>query len=194
VTASPAVFDFDKLNWLNRHYLKVAEPERVTDLAWPYFVAADLLPSESASPIEAWVPKMLALFIPAVDRLDQLPEKTRFVFRHDPAAAKVDPENAELLATESSQKVLAALASRVQAASVPVTPEQFKTWMNEIKTETGVKGKELFHPVRIALPGSHSGPEFDKLIPLIEEGSTLRLPEHIPSVRERVANFIAGRS
>jgi nondiscriminating glutamyl-tRNA synthetase len=186
VTASPAVFDFDKLNWLNRHYLKVAEPERVTDLAWPYFVAADLLPSESASPIEAWVPKMLALFIPAVDRLDQLPEKTRFVFRHDPAAAKVDPENAELLATESSQKVLAALASRVQAASVPVTPE--------IKTETGVKGKELFHPVRIALTGSHSGPEFDKLIPLIEEGSTLRLPEHIPSVRERVANFIAGRS
>ena len=56
-------------------------------------------------------------------------------------------------------------------------------------TETEVKGKELFHPVRIALTGSHSGPEFDKLIPLIEEGSMLPLPEHIPSVRERVLAF-----
>jgi nondiscriminating glutamyl-tRNA synthetase len=193
VTASPAVFDFDKLNWLNRHYMKLVQPERLADLSSPYFVDAGLLPSESSGAIEDWFTKLLALFIPAVDRLEQLPEKTRFVFRHDPAAAKADPENAELLATESSQKVLAALANRV-AAIESVTPEQFKAWMNEIKTETAVKGKELFHPVRIALTGSHSGPEFDKLIPLIEEGSTLTLPEHLPSVRERAVNFIAGRN
>jgi nondiscriminating glutamyl-tRNA synthetase len=193
VTASPAVFDFDKLNWLNRHYMKLVQPERLADLSSPYFVDAGLLPSESSGAIEDWFTKLLALFIPAVDRLEQLPEKTRFVFRHDPAAAKADPENAELLATESSQKVLAALANRV-AAIESVTPEQFKAWMNEIKTETAVKGKELFHPVRIALTGSHSGPEFDKLIPLIEEGSTLTLPEHLPSVRERVVNFLAGRN
>jgi nondiscriminating glutamyl-tRNA synthetase len=189
VTASPAVFDFDKLNWLNRHYLKLAEPERVTDLALPYFVDAGLLPAESSTAMKGWFTKLLALFIPAIDRLEQLPEKTRFVFRHDVAAAKTDPENAELLAAESSQKVLAALVTRVEATSDPLTPEQFKAWMNEIKTETGVKGKELFHPVRIALTGSHSGPEFDKLIPLIEEGSTLSLPEHIPGVRERVLGF-----
>ena len=110
-----------------------------------------------------------------------------------PTPPKPHPENAELLATESSQKVLAALAVRAQRLDGAVTAEQFKAWMNEIKTETGVKGKELFHPVRIALTGSHSGPEFDKLIPLIEEGSTLPLPEHIPSVRERVLNFITNQ-
>ena len=155
-------------------------------------MAAGLLPSESTTATATWFAKLLALFIPAVDRLDQLPEKTRFVFRHDPVAAKIDRENAELLATESSQKVLNALAELVRADSTPVTAEQFKAWMNEIKTETGVKGKELFHPVRIALTGSHSGPEFDKLIPLIEEGSTLPLPQHIPSVRERVLAFVTA--
>jgi nondiscriminating glutamyl-tRNA synthetase len=189
VTASPAVFDFDKLNWLNRHYMKLAEPARLTELALPYFVATNLLSAQSTNSVSEWFAKLLALFIPAVDRLDQLSEKTRFVFRHDVAAAKADPENAELLATERSHKVLVALAERVKANSAPVTAEQFKAWMNEIKTETGVKGKELFHPARIALTGSHSGPEFDKLIPLIEEGSTLNLPEHIPSVRERVVGF-----
>src|ERR1035438_7364110 len=37
VTPSPAIFDFDKLNWLNRHSLKQAAPERIADLAWEYF-------------------------------------------------------------------------------------------------------------------------------------------------------------
>ena len=39
VTPSPAIFDFDKLNWLNRHYLKQAEPERLATLSWGYFSA-----------------------------------------------------------------------------------------------------------------------------------------------------------
>ncbi len=190
VTASPAVFDFDKLNWLNRHYLKLADPERVTDLAWPYFAAAGLLPVEELPEVKSWFTKLLALFLPAVDRLEELPGKTHFVFRFDADAAQAHPDNAELLATESAQSVLAALALRARTFEGTLTAELFKAWMNEIKTETGVKGKELFHPVRIALTGSHSGPEFDKLIPLIEEGSTLPLPEHIPSVRERVLNFI----
>ncbi len=109
VTASPAVFDFDKLNWLNRHYMKLADPARITNLAAPYFVDAGLLPSGNNDEVATWFTKLLALFIPAIDRLEQLPQKTRFVFRHDVAAAKADPENAELLTTESSQKVLAAL-------------------------------------------------------------------------------------
>ena len=169
--------------------MKLAEPARLTDLALPYFVAANLLPADSTNEVKTWFAKLLALFVPAVDRLDQLPEKTRFVFRHDVEAAKADLENATLIATESSHKVLTALAERVKADSTPVAAEQFKTWMNEIKAETGVKGKELFHPVRIALTGSHSGPEFDKLIPIIEEGSRLNLPQPIPGVRERYLGF-----
>jgi glutamyl-tRNA synthetase/nondiscriminating glutamyl-tRNA synthetase len=64
--------------------------------------------------------------------------------------------------------------------------------MNEVKAETGAKGKDLFHPVRIALTGAHSGPEFDKLIPVIEAGSGLALPVHLLSVRERVETFLRG--
>jgi glutamyl/glutaminyl-tRNA synthetase len=88
--------------------------------------------------------------------------------------------------------VLAELASRVRAHAGPVTPEAFKAWMNEIKAITGVKGKELFHPVRVALTGAHSGPEFDKLIPLIEEGAELSRSwaQAIPSIRDRVVSFI----
>ena len=39
------------------------------------------------------------------------------------------------------------------------------------------------------ITGSHSGPEFDKLIPILEEGSRLDLPKHVLSLRERVEEF-----
>ena len=66
--------------------------------------------------------------------------------------------------------------------------------VNEVKAETGAKGKELFHPIRIVITGSHSGPEFDKLIPILEEGSHLQLPKHVLSVRERVEEFAKARA
>jgi nondiscriminating glutamyl-tRNA synthetase len=193
VTASPAVFDFDKLYWLNRHYLKLASAERIISLAWPYFEAHGWLPPQGLADdaTSAWLAKLVALFLPSVDKLEQLPERAKFVCEFDADAARADGENAALLRVESAQRVLAALAKRLASASGAVTPEQFKAWMNEIKSETGVKGKELFHPVRIALTGSHSGPEFDKLIPVIEEGATLSLPKHVLSVRERVECFLA---
>jgi glutamyl/glutaminyl-tRNA synthetase len=71
-----------------------------------------------------------------------------------------------------------------------VRPEDFNGWMNDVKAATGVKGKELFHPVRIALTGAHSGPEFDKVIPLIEDGAALGLG--ILDVRERLAAFVGA--
>ena len=193
VTASPAVFDWDKLLWLNRHYLKQAPPERLRELAWPYFVTAGVLPAREAADPETsvWLDSVVALLLTAVDRLDQLPEKAQAIFHYDATAARIDAENAPLLATGSAQQVLSAFAARVSRHTGGITPETFKAWMNEIKAETGVKGKELFHPVRIALTGSHSGPEFDKLVPILERGSTLALPVRVESVRERIAAFLA---
>ena len=194
VTASPAVFDWEKLHWLNRHYLKAADPDRVAELAWPHFTIAGFLPpTEAASPaVMAWFGRLLALFLPAVSQLDELPAKAALIFHFDPAAARASQENAAILATESAQKVLAAFAARVQSHAGSVTAEQFKTWMNEVKAETGAKGKDLFHPIRIALTGNHSGPEFDKLIPLVEEGSGLDLFVHVLNVRERLEQFMGS--
>ena len=87
--------------------------------------------------------------------------------------------------------MLAAFARELRTRPVRLTAERFKAIVNEVKTETGVKGKELFHPVRIAVTGTHSGPEFDKLIPLIEEGSALAL-RRCSEKRERAGGGIRG--
>ena len=80
------------------------------------------------------------------------------------------------------------------AQSAQLTPEHFKQLVNEVKAETGAKGKELFHPIRLLVTGSHSGPEFDKLIPILEEGSRLALPKHVLSMWERVRAFAQAKA
>jgi len=189
VTPAPAIFDMEKLYWLNRHYLKQSSAERVAELALPFFHQAGLLPEAPDAAIGQWFRKLLALLVPYVDKLEQLPQKAAIVFHHDPAAAIAATDNAETLAGEKTSAVIKAFADRVSDENT-VTPERFKTIMNEVKDATGARGKELFHPVRIMLIGSHSGPEFDKLIPLLEEGSKLPLPVRIKSVRERVSDFM----
>ena len=193
VTPSAAVFDMEKLYWLNRHYLKEASPERVLALAEPFFVRGGLLPENPDAATRAWFGKVLALLLPSVDKLEQLTERAALIFHFDAAAAVKSPENSDVLASPKTDDVLLGFARRVEGDPEPLTPERFKAIMNEVKAEANVKGKDLFHPVRIALTGSHSGPEFDKLIPILEEGAKLPLPHHVMSVRERLAAFRAAQ-
>src|ERR1700758_1687593 len=83
VTASPAVFDWAKLHWLNRHYLKLAEPARLAELAWLYFEKRGWLPARAGASeeVSAWFEMVLTLFLPALDQLDQLAEKAEFIFQ-----------------------------------------------------------------------------------------------------------------
>jgi len=191
VTPSPAVFDMEKLYWLNRHYIKQRPVEQIAELAMRIFAQAGVLPQNPGAEIRKWFQKVIELLAPAVDYLAQLPEKASAIFQYDAKAASEAAENAEVLRSDKSSAVIEAFAKH--ARSEPqLTAERFKAIMNQVKTETGAKGKELFHPVRIMLTGSHSGPEFDKLIPILEEGSKLNLPKHVKSVRERVEEFMTS--
>ncbi|MDX6463509.1 MAG: nondiscriminating glutamyl-tRNA synthetase [Acidobacteriaceae bacterium] len=190
VTPSPAVFDWDKLHWLNRQAIKHSPLPELRALAWPYFTVVGSLPPQSSASdaVVHWFDRVLELYLPAVDQLQQLPEKAAALWR----VAQVAEEDAAMLTSEAGERVVRVFTERVRGEAGPITPQRFKELMNEVKAESGVKGKELFHPVRIILTGAHSGPEFDKLIPLFEDGSRLDLPAHVMSVRERVEAFAAG--
>ncbi|MGC1422363.1 MAG: glutamate--tRNA ligase [Terracidiphilus sp.] len=188
-TTGPAIFDYEKLNSLNRHYMKLVSPARLAALCWDYF--GGLLPEkEEASPaVLVWFFQVISLFIPSISHLDEIPAKAAFIFHMDPNLARAVQENAVILEAESSQLVLNELANHVRSHIGPVSASDFATWMNEVKTATRVSDKELSDPVRIALTGTPTGPEFDKLIPLIEQGAA-ELNLGIPNVRQRLDAFV----
>jgi len=206
ITPSAAVFDMEKLYWLNRQYIKQAAPERISRLALPYYIrmmTQDLAQQHGMKTGEgSWVPpqdtldwlaKVTQLLAPYVDRLEQLPERAGSIFQYNAKAALAAPENAEVFGWPETQAVLARFIVKVldpaSRQADGFSAESFKKIINDVKAETGAKGKELFHPIRIVITGSHSGPDFDRLVPILEEGSKLALPRHVLSVRERVEEF-----
>ncbi|HYA22970.1 MAG TPA: glutamate--tRNA ligase, partial [Terriglobales bacterium] len=213
VTPSAAVFDMEKLYWLNRQYIKQASPERINRLALPYYtrmIVGDLAKTHNIKALEGaqpwippqqiidWLAKVTQLWVPYVDRLEQLPESASPIFHYDAKSALSAPDNAEVLGWPQTKAVLSRFVVKILANELAeagqMTAEEFKKIVNEVKAETGAKGKELFHPVRIVITGSHSGPDFDRLIPIIEEGSRLNLPQHVLSVRERAKEFAKAQN
>ena len=192
VTPSPAIFDNEKLNWLNRQYIKSSPPPAMHELGTGFLRRAGLLPASLNGHVSGWANKLIDLLAPYVDLLEQLPERAGIIFKHDPAEFLNSTENAEVFANDDKKAISVLREFSQRCPDSELSPERFKAIMNEIKSGLGVKGKDLFHPVRIALIGSHSGPDFDRLIPLIEEGSRLELPIKLKSVHERIIDFLAA--
>src|SRR5438270_1279653 len=125
VTPSPAIFDTEKLHWLNRHYIKQSPPERIHRMGAEFLQRAGLLPDSANSSVSGWSNGLVDLLSPYVDRLDQLPEKARIIFHGDAKAALAVPENAEALAGDKARAVALSFARRVSDES-PLTAERFK--------------------------------------------------------------------
>ena len=104
VSKSAAVFDLNKLYWINRHYLKECDRGRLLELTIPFLQQAGLL-SDVDDHIREWVGQVIEALLPGVDHLSQLPAKAAFIFNFNPA---------EALKTEAVQHVL----SEAKAADV----------------------------------------------------------------------------
>jgi len=157
---SAAVFDTDKLAWINRHYMKHAEPARLAALVRPWFVAAGAV-ADTPGADEA-IQVVLPMAVGAVDRLEEVPARVAFVFAWDAAEA------ARLVAAEpDGARVVAAFADAIAEAG-PLTKETFRAAAAKAREVTGVKGRALFHPIRVALTGWESGPELDLAVPAID--------------------------
>ena len=170
---SAGVFDPDKLAWVNRHYMKLAPPSRIAAESIRYFLARGHVKRRSEMALE-YVASLLPMAVGSVDRLDELPDRLRFVFEFEPAAALREPGVAAIVREEGARQVIAALP---EAIEVPlVDREAFRAAATRVRERTGTKGKALFHPIRVALTGSEGGPELDLAVPAIERGAAM--PPH----------------
>ena len=188
ITKSPAVFDNDKLNWLNRHYMKECPPRRLAELAVPVLQGAGRIGAEPGPEILAWIEHVLGAVLKNISLLSELPEATRIVFEYDAKSALDTAEFQGLLTDPAAIEVLKAFIPQAMAEN-PLTYPRFREITKAVQKETGKKGKDLFHPVRMAVTGASSGPELEKLIPVYEEGSKLPLVQHVKSVAERLKEF-----
>ncbi len=186
---SAGVFDPEKLAWMNRHYMKEAAPGRLAAESMRYFVSRGYVKRRTDEALE-YVTSILPMAIGSVDRLEEIPDRLRFIFDFDPAAAMSRDEVAHVLREPAARDVIAALAREIDG---PIADrEAFRAVANRVKAATGQKGRALFHPIRVALTGEGGGPELDLAVPAVDRGAGLA-PQHgiarIVSNRERAETF-----
>lgn len=188
VAHSAGVFDEDKLAWVNRHYLKSAEPRTLAGLAVPFLRDARIVIGTLSDAGKEWLVSIVPVLASSIDRLAQLPERlhTVFAFDADEALAR-DGIRAELT-TESGRKVLEALADELRSSSRLTDRDIFRAVARRVKERSGQKGRALFHPIRAVLTGEAEGPELDLLVPAIDRATMLSPADGLQSVtgcRER---------
>lgn len=186
---SAGVFDQEKLSWMNRHYMKEAAPARLAAESMRYFLARGYVKRRTDESVE-YVSSILPMAVGSVDRLEEIPDRVRFVFDFDAAAAMGRDEIAHVLREPAAREVIAALAREIEGPLLD--RDAFRVVANRVKSATGQKGKALFHPIRVALTGEGGGPELDLAVPAIDRGATLA-PQagvaKIASSRERADAF-----
>jgi glutamyl/glutaminyl-tRNA synthetase len=185
---SAGVFDVEKLSWVNRQYLKAAAPDRLAQLSVRYFQQRGWL-SEPGDADMAFLTFVVPSVAAAVDRLDQIPDRLRFVFDYSAERALSSPDLRAEVAT--AETVVAALAAELDTTAPMVDRDAFRSVAARVRERTGLKGKALFHPIRIVLTGEPEGLELDVAVPVIERGARLDGSgfRRIPSARERAAEF-----
>ena len=186
---SAGVFDQEKLAWMNRHYMKAAAPGRLAAESLRYFLRAGFVQVRTDAAVE-YIASLLPLTVASVDRLEEMPDRVRFIFAFDAAEALARPEVAAVVDEPGARAVIAALAAEITGPLLD--RESFRAMANRVKEKTGMKGKALFHPIRAALTGDTGGPELDLAVPAIDRGSLLPASARVApimSCRERALTF-----
>jgi nondiscriminating glutamyl-tRNA synthetase len=174
---------------MNRHYMKAAAPGRLAAESLRYFLRAGFVLQRTDAAVE-YVATLLPLTVASVDRLEEIPDRVRFIFAFDAAEAIARPEVAAVVEEPGAREVIAALASEITGPLLD--KESFRSVANRVKEKTGMKGKALFHPIRAALTGDTGGPELDLAVPAIDRGALLPASARVAPVascRERAIAF-----
>lgn len=173
LSKSPAAFDQKKLDWMSNEYIKNADFETIFDMAKPYLEAAGRLTDKAE--------KLVELYKPQMKSVDEIVLLTDLFFEDFP---ELTAEEKEFMAGETVPTVLKAFKEKLEAMS----DEDFKSenifpQIKAVQKETGIKGKNLFMPIRIAVSGEMHGPELPDTIYLLGREKSI---EHIENMLKNI--------
>jgi len=169
VGRAPAVFDPDKLDWMNGYYIRQSPRERIVRLSLPFLQQAGLV-GPSPTPQElSYVTQVVALEQERLKTLAQLPELVEFFFREphlDPAAVR------KWLARDYVPGALRQLSDGLEQVPEWTSP-YLEQVLRDLAEEMGRPAADLIHPTRVALSGRTAGPGLFEMMAVLGRDRTL---------------------
>lgn len=178
VAKNPAVFDIDKLNWINFNYMKKLSVEELYTLCLPHLQEAGYA---TATPSDKEKEKLFLLCETLREHISygaQIKEEAALLFREDVIVEEEHRDEInEVLSEESLDTVINAFSEALREAE-EVTVDSVKAMIKTVMKSTKLKGKFVYMPIRIALTGQMHGPELPNIVALLGRDTCLnRLAE-----------------
>ena len=169
LSASPAMFDWEKLNWLNRHYLQRRSDAQLAQLIRPYLEEA----YQAGEMDDRWLARVVSLFRDEMSRLSEAVPLVEWALSE---TFDFSPEAAEALEWESAHPVLVRLVAEL--AHVVLLDEQtaesiLQNLRGQFAEMQGWTAREVYWPIRAALTGRVRGPALHHVMALLGKGRCL---------------------
>ena len=169
VHTSAAVFDADKLSWLNEHYIKSTPTQELAKHLEPHLVKTKVLQKDHGL---SW--QEIARVVPCLNErsktLLEMAEKSAFFFKQQ---VEFDEKARNKFLTDEAKPLIEKIITEL-AALESYSLENIESLFKKIVEEEGMKLGKLAQPVRVALTGATVSPGIYDVILLLGKEETLK--------------------
>jgi nondiscriminating glutamyl-tRNA synthetase len=163
---SGAIFDEDKLKWLNAIYIRNCDVDKLTELLLPFI-------SEAGYDVDLMNRGWLHQVVEALrDNLVTLADIGSYldIFIDDRYSIS---DEARAILGEDAVAVVKVLREELEQRNLPEL-DFYHDLIRSVRRKTGLKAKNLFLPIRAAVTGRISGPELEKVFAILGKESIAR--------------------
>jgi len=159
-----AVFDREKLEWMNGQYINRMEPDELFDAALPFLKSGGLVDDRMAAEKREWIVKVLNLLKERARTLRDFVTLGQYFFAdqfsYDEKGVKKHFSDADV------GERLKSLRNAFSSAS-SYSKEDVETLLRGLAEKLGVKAARLIHPARMAVTGLQVGPGLFEIMELL---------------------------
>jgi nondiscriminating glutamyl-tRNA synthetase len=149
------------------------------------------LTSEPTPELIGWCERAASLLGQFAVDAEGLAELLRLVFEYDAAEILKRVDAHAVLARYAARDVIRHLALLLIDPAA-LTSDRFKEVVTSLKENLDLRGRDLFHPIRLALAGRGGEGELDRVILLLDDAAALPFAVSVKSARTRVLEFCAA--
>lgn len=172
LSKSPAAFDQKKLEWINNQYIKKADRDTLLDLALNNLQEASLVDEHPTPEKMEWVRQLVNIYSVQMSYTKQIVDMAKIFFEE---AKDLSDEEIEEIKNDDGRRVIEEFKKQLDL--IPrFTSVQIMNAIQATRKATGIKGRKLFMPIRIATTRSMVGPGIGEAMELLGKERVL---EHI---------------
>lgn len=143
---------------------------------------------EAPDQLRGWLDRAALLLGPRVADREGLGALLELVFHYD-AREILDSSDAHVVLARAGARTVIRELGREVLAGGDVDSDRLKEIFERVKERTGYRGRELFHPLRLALAGRAGEGELDRVVLLLDGAARLPFAVQVKSARERMLEF-----